>query len=219
MIYGSWFRNKLEETIPGYKEFQKYDKGEGLYVTKTNGETLLVKIVLSNSFTRNKTIAKVFGKKTTLLEGYAFDECSSLTTVNFPNVTSVGNYCFNACSNLNSLSLPKASFIGEGVFANCYSLISVSLPSVEHIGAGGFNNCTSLKSISVPRVYTLNSRCFFGCISLETLDISRAEQFESYCFSGCKRLFKIICKRGMKNRIRDSLNRDGVSQNLQIIEV
>ena len=38
MIYGGWFRNKLEKPIPGYKEYQKIDAGKGLYNKYTNNK-------------------------------------------------------------------------------------------------------------------------------------------------------------------------------------
>ena len=57
--------------------------------------------------------------------GNAFRNCSSLTSIDLPNVTSIGSNAFDSCSSLTSIYLPKVTSIGRNVFAHCSSLTSI----------------------------------------------------------------------------------------------
>ena len=48
----------------------------------------------------------IIGNSVTTIEDYAFDYCSSLTSVNIPNsVTSIGRSAFSNCSSLTSVTI------------------------------------------------------------------------------------------------------------------
>ena len=68
----------------------------------------------------------------------AFDGCSGLTSITFPNsVTSIGDYAFYMCKGLTSITIGSGiQYIFEGAFANCPDLTDVycyaeSVPSTE----------------------------------------------------------------------------------------
>ena len=66
------------------------------------------------------------------------------------SVTSIGDYAFQNCSSLTSVTIPESvTSIGYSAFNGCTSLTSVTIPeSVTSIGLGAmFQNCTSLKSV------------------------------------------------------------------------
>lgn len=131
----------------------------------------------------------------TSIEGYAFNGCSSLTSVTIPsNVTSIGRDVFsgtplyNDASNWvdnvlyidNCLIQANSELFGaydivagtrvivDYAFAYCSSLTTVTIPSsVTSIGEGVFNNCSSLTSVTIPTTITsIGSGAFLGCISL-----------------------------------------------------
>lgn len=61
------------------------------------------------------------------IPGYAFSNCSSLTSITIGNnVTSIGNFAFSYCSSLTSITIPgSVTSIGSSAFSGCSSLTSV----------------------------------------------------------------------------------------------
>ena len=79
----------------------------------------------------------------------AFEDCTSLTSVNLPNsVTDIRNNAFFNCTSLTSIDLPNSlKTIRNSVFAGCMSLTSIEIPdSVTSIGMSTFVS-TKLTSI------------------------------------------------------------------------
>ena len=85
---------------------------------------------------------------------YAFNHCSSLTSIDFPvALNTIGNYAFFGCSLLKSIEIPSGvTGIGAGAFGDCSSLSTATFlgetPPV-HIGHV-FYQYTALSDIYVP---------------------------------------------------------------------
>ena len=89
----------------------------------------------------------------TSIGGYAFSDCSSLTSINIPNsVTSIGRAAFSGCSSLTSINIPNYVTSIEGfAFNDCSSLTSINIPSsVTSIEECAFQNCFKLQQIMLP---------------------------------------------------------------------
>ncbi len=63
-----------------------------------------------------------------VINQYAFNNCSSLTSVTIPDsVTSIGNSAFAYCSSLTSITIPNSvTSIGDSAFSGCMSLTSIN---------------------------------------------------------------------------------------------
>ena len=93
-------------------------------------------------YSQRKKIKKVVIKDgVTSIGDYAFEYCSSLTSITIPNsVMSIGEYAFRGCSGLTSLTIPNSvTSIGDFAFYKCSGLTSVTIPnSVTSIEGGAF---------------------------------------------------------------------------------
>ena len=108
---------------------------------------------------------------------YAFDGCSSLTSLSIPNsVTSIGLDAFRGCSSLTSISIPNSvTKIGSEAFYGCSSLTSVSIPnSVTEIGDEAFYGCSALTSVSIPNSVTEIGVQAFDTLSSLIIEESQA---------------------------------------------
>jgi hypothetical protein len=90
---------------------------------------------------------------------YAFQDCSSLQTINLPSsLTSIGDGAFQDCSSLRTINLPSGvTSIGQKAFNNCSSLQTINLPSsLTSIGAYAFYYCSSLQNVTIENGFNCN---------------------------------------------------------------
>ena len=132
----------------------------------------------------------------TSIRYYAFYSCSGLTSITIPNsVTSIGGWAFYMCSSLTSINIPDGiSTINVSTFSGCSSLTSINIPnSVTSIGNSAFENCSSLTSINIPDgVPTINVSTFSGCSSLTSITIPNSVTFiDRSAFVKCTSLTSI----------------------------
>jgi hypothetical protein len=117
-------------------------------VELTKADKSVTQVYLNPTVTYNGQTYSV-----TEIRKYAFEDCSSLTSVTIPNtVTNIGDQAFDYCSGLTSVSIPNSvKSIGESAFLVCTGLTSITIPnSVTSIGRSAFSGCSSLTSVSVP---------------------------------------------------------------------
>ncbi len=132
----------------------------------------------------------------TSIGDYAFDGCTSLTSVTIPDsVTSIGNYAFWYCTKLTSVTIPDSvTSIGDAAFKDCRKLTSVTIPdSVTSIGKYAFSFCTSLTSITIPDSVTSIGDCaFYKCTSLTSVTIPDSVTSIGYkAFEDCTSLTSV----------------------------
>jgi hypothetical protein len=137
-------------------------------------------------FTELKTLG---ASRVVTIGNFAFDECTSLASVNLPEAASIGNYAFSGTS-LTSVNLPAAASIGDSAFAGT-SLTSVDLPLAASIGTYAFIGCTSLTSVDLPLATNIESDAFSDCTSLVSVDLPLAASIGSYAFSDCTSLTSV----------------------------
>ena len=115
----------------------------------------------------------VIDSSVTSIEGYAFSNCTSLTSITIPDsVTSLGTYAFSNCESLTSVDIPDGvTRIGNSAFSGCSKLTSMTIPdSVTSIGENAFSSCSSITNLGIPAGITkIGTRAFSGCSSLESI--------------------------------------------------
>lgn len=92
-----------------------------------------------------------------------FVGCTSLV-FDFTGITEIGAKCFNG-STFTSVEMPDVVTIGANAFQWSSSLESVSMPKVETIGKYAFANCSSLTSVTMPHAenVSIGSSAFYKC--------------------------------------------------------
>ncbi len=155
----------------------------------------------------------------TILGEYAFDHCSSLTSINLDHVVSIDQFAFRG-TNLSEALLPEGLVsIGGYAFTECPALQHVSLPStlitlnsnafmgctalsdfdaskalqITEFPANLLRGCSSLTSVTFPdSLARLKSYAFYGCTALESIRFPDGlTTIEGYCFSGCDQVTEI----------------------------
>ena len=92
------------------------------------------------------------------------------TELDIPNsVINVEQYAFDGCSSLTSVTISNSMWtIHNSLFAGCSSLTSVTIPnSVTSIQDEAFRGCSSLTSVTIPNSVTfIHAKVFYDCSSL-----------------------------------------------------
>ena len=67
----------------------------------------------------------------TRISGYAFEDCTGLTSITIPNtVTYIEDGAFEGCNNLTSIAIPNSVYyIGSVAFQYCTGLLNVTIPN------------------------------------------------------------------------------------------
>ena len=144
--------------------------------------------------------------------GSAFKGCSSLTDIEIPeNVKSIGDSAFIGCSSLRNIEIPaNVTEIGDFTFLVCSNLENIVIPAtVESIGKYAFAGCLSLRNIKIPAIVTeIGDFTFWGCSSLTSIKIPKSvNSIGIYAFEGCSYLNVVIDNSKYKVKIgKDAFN-------------
>ena len=168
--------------------YKFYNQGEYLVEAKNHDDSLKGEIKLPTKIKNSKVVGVSY-------EG--FRNCSAITSITIPdNYRTFGSFAFEGCSSLESINLPELSVIEQGAFKDCSSLESIVIPdSVYDIYKSAFLNCTSLKNITFPKkLQRIFNKSFMGCTSLKDVNLPDSlHEIQEYAFKDCSSIetFKI----------------------------
>ena len=134
----------------------------------------------------NGITSVTIGRGVVNIEGYAFDNCSKLATVNWNAVAciSVGSRIypvFNNCTKLSTVNIGNdVTAIPSNVFSGCSELTTVNWNATACVSAGAgaswdnniFGSCTKLSTVNIgDNVTTIPSYAFSYCSGLVSITI------------------------------------------------
>ena len=115
----------------------------------------------------------------------AFYNCTSLTTIGLGNIKTIGDRAF-AYTKVSSLDAPNVASIGTSAFDQCSQLTSAVLDSATTIGETSFRGCSSLTTLYAPNVQTIGFAAFESCKELTTIDIRNVKTIANKAFISTK---------------------------------
>lgn len=132
--------------------------------------------LLANSLTHLKSNA-------TSLRAYALRGMSKLTSVDLPNVTSIGDNGLYGVG-LTELYLPNCTKVGGTAICYCNSLVKVDLPKCTSLGTYAFRDNKLLADVSLPALTTLSQNALYNCDSLVKINLPKVTNINASAFNG-----------------------------------
>ena len=145
----------------------------------------------------------------TSASGYAFMDCTGLTSVTLPNsLVTPGKGMFYGCTNLRYVNIPEnAESIPMDMFWRCSSLQEIEIPeSVRSIGEYAFYYCENLQDIVIPEsVTTIGKSAFIRCSQVSSFEIpSGVRTIEINTFQSCLGMTSFTVHKSLKS-VSDSV--------------
>lgn len=171
------------------EEPSEFTLGDYAFASSRSLHTVVIRNVnFLQTDEETETAVQTFGS-------YVFENCVTLETVTFENVTleTLPSFTFHNCYDLLRVDLPNVAQIGESAFANCTMLESIALPaSVTFLGDSAFSGCERLAEVlfSQPEeetesVFVIGQSAFENCTSLEEISLpENLTTVSQYAFAG-----------------------------------
>lgn len=127
----------------------------------------------------------------TIIEDFAFYNCS-LMNIYIPNsVKTVGKYAFYSCDNLKTIELESVENIGLYAFAK-NNLESITLKNIHTIGSFAFGYSNNLSEIYIDAI-EIQYYAFYESQNLTLVTIGKnAKKLEEGVFNSCTNLSSVI---------------------------
>ena len=149
------------------------------------------------SFQYSSIVSIKFPKTLSNIQDNAFDSCSSLSSVEFPddftNELSLSAYVFQATKNLKNITLINIQTIKSYCFTQSgVETIQFAGSSLKIISACAFTE-SNVKTLHFPdSLQTIETQAFLSCSNLQSIVFGKyIETIKDYAFSKCKNLVNI----------------------------
>ncbi len=172
------YSKKLEElSFPATAEYASFER---FYAGLTMKEIVIPEWMQTarDMFREAEVETVVLHDGITTLQNFVFYMCKNLKEVKgIENVTVVNGWAFDSCTSIVEINLPNLVTMGSAAFQNCSSLEEVRYgTSLKAFGSGAFNNCPSLRRVFIPKTVTnltaaTMSRYFYACKGFEEFTV------------------------------------------------
>ena len=152
----------------------------------------------ADTFSNCYNLSSISMPKLTSISGtYTFGQCSSLTSINFPNLVSAGSRPFINCVNISSIVMPKVNQIDDGTSSNYWGVFAsmsasnltyLSFDNLERIWSNTFTYFSKISTIYAPNLTEIGDWAFRGWTSLTSAVFPKVITVGSGAFSECRNL-------------------------------
>lgn len=132
---------------------------------------------------------------------YAFAQ-SGISSINAPNVTSLGNYAFFKSAVESAIFSSLSGQLSEGVFreAKIVEITPTSFPLITRLASYAFAYSTTLTSAVIPNLGNNDTNAngnsiFNGCTNLEVADLGNIYNIPNNTFTNCSKLGVVVLRR------------------------
>lgn len=109
---------------------------------------------------------------------------NQISSIDLPELESIGEHAFYANSYLESANLPKLNSIGKYAFAGCEKLQSIVYSDkLEEIPEATFYYCTSLSNIDITKIVKIGPNALCGVMLPAELVLENLEVIENMAFA------------------------------------
>jgi hypothetical protein len=174
----------------------RYQTTDGIIIRLENEDVFGGAELVSNTYsTTDGYGTMIFASEVTAIEGSAFRDEYTLSSITLPNsVVTIGSCAFEDCDGLTSVVIPNSVTSIGSAFYDCDGLTSVVIPnSVTSIGPSAFFGCSGLTSITIGNgVTSIGERAFSNCDALTSITIPNSvTSIGDYAFYCCDGLTSI----------------------------
>ena len=162
--------------------------------------------IYNNAFENNTSLVSIDLSNVTILGSGIFHDCTKLESVgNTGKISHLDSYVFVNCSNLKSINLASCNSVEQDALHNCTLLSELGDTSkIYNVGQQSFDSCAAIKTINMPALISTSWGSFAYCTSLTTIgSLPKLLVVSNGCFSGCTNL-KSIGITNFTTEIQDS---------------
>lgn len=142
-----------------------------------------------SAFKNCTALVSISGSGIKTISANAFEN-STVRTVDFPNLKTIGMYAFADCSNLNSVTFSNVETIGAYSFTGTTSLGVVICDNLTELGTEAFAQ-SGISLFSAPKLTSLDNNVFTDCISLVSASIPQLTVLSLGTFKNCTALNQV----------------------------
>ncbi len=113
---------------------------------------------------------------------YAFSGCNNLQNVDLSNVTSIASYAFENAQGLGEIELTSATTVSSFAFRSS-DVTKVNAPALTVLNEGVFSGCRSLEFLKAEEVFNVSKSVFKECSSLVTVYLPKTTNISNEVFS------------------------------------
>jgi hypothetical protein len=129
----------------------------------------------TESFSQSGLVTVILGAITSI-DSVAFNQCTSLSTVLMPNLTSIGtgvmgSSAFYSCTSLETVEMDNLERIPDYTFFNCGGLANLDgFKNLGRVGAYSFA-FSGLRDVYSDTLSTIDGFAFYRCAGVRTLEL------------------------------------------------